>query len=486
MSKEFTPKKITENPVKTYSPEKYHPVHERKKEFGRTKGEFLTSIGKSGKEKLWMKKETMIQSFLTVANSKTAEYEPMVEAIGDIVNTIYCHYRTFDEEQIKTGNFIKIFEKITELKKQFRKEYELESPDSTNEARRQKKLGELCQQVTEIFDANIRPLLGHVILHEKINEVLGGVTNAFLSESPSTPKTREVYMPQDRSFFSISAFATTPDAYDFLIGIPEKKAIDETKSAANIDRSTIQKPIKGLYEAIIIRLFLMDNSFDIKLENMLVIDRGNHYRIENIDFGNSFHTDHRHWIEKNGFTNRTLLWMINEVDKDLRKKDRKLYDFLKNHIEKEAAKEIEATLKKIASLSDRELDSLTRTMFAMNKECELVTEETRMKYLTLLKGNRDLFAAQYQKLTGKNVNCEEEKKDSPVSTLSPNAALSVSQTPVSTNLAESSPKSTTSESSSDDSTKPLLKVPATPSPNVIPAVAHKALVTATQPSTATL
>jgi len=343
----------TQNLVKEYSPEKFQS-EERKKEVGVASGEFLSSASKrsSAIRKLWLNKKTATESILARINSTNKP------AYSDFFRIIYfCELHKVPKQLID-----KVVKDIDE-------HYTKHPFLITN---------------NECF----KKIVAETALKEKIAEVLGGELNRLIDGEKADPKTRILHKAEDDSFSVMS------------------KILPKSKDLFDAYQDLGQRPVKKLYAAIIIRLFLGDNPADIKLENMLLyksVDKNGAkcFKVCNIDFGSCFTKDHNNFLANN-FKSSDFFDKIGEFGlKGNESLKGNMSELLGRHLsQREINDEIQDTFKKIADLRDEDLQCIVDKLSQIkDKEgAELVSPEMRAQYLEKIKNNRTHFCDVYHKI----------------------------------------------------------------------------------------
>jgi len=213
-----------------------------------------------------------------------------------------------------------------------------------------------------------------IIHKEKIAEALGNGIDAFIHQKDPMSRSAILFDSENNALFLQSE------------PLKGSQNLCEDFEKMKDDNKKIRKPIKGLYEAIIIRMFLGDPV--ISMNNMAFVEEEDHCRVGNINFSSSFTFQHQD-ISQQGFTADNLLKKIQEVANSFKYFNRSsVYDdFLNNS----NPAEIEETLKKIVNLKGEDLQRLTDQLAGADKQA--IPQELRDQYLAKLKASHDAFAA---------------------------------------------------------------------------------------------
>jgi len=360
----------TKNLVKEYSEVKFDKNTGRAKETGCAKGQYVYSFSKRnlGQKKLWLNKGTMLESFLHEIYVGEVPVFDFISALENLVYTLSTLHKVKLDKDLAAINKI-----IEDLNREIGK-----SPHKAN-------FDPLFRSAMDAVD-KIFPVIEEVMLREKLTEALCGEVNRLVTQREETPKTRILHDSRNDKLYIQSKFLTkSVDLLEFSMGLLDK----ENKEPR------IEKPIKGLYESIIIRLFLGDNLTDIKLANMLIVDRGDHYQVENIDFGNALTANYSHFILEE-FTSVDLLLKIKGMSEQMDRNELQIFNMLFKAAD---PSEIKPTMDKIANLKDEDLSAIVANLSAVkdnNKE-ELVSKQLQDQYLENFQERREVFAAACRK-----------------------------------------------------------------------------------------
>jgi hypothetical protein len=232
-------------------------------------------------------------------------------------------------------------------------------------------------------------------LIQNTKEVIGSEFSRLVTKRETTPKGRILHDKESVTTAVLSriAFNTLPDGtaveqsmdlFDFVDKVLHDH-FEQELAKPELGRLEKLKPIKGIYEAIIVRLFLGDFPGDIKLGNMLVVENPEYYQIENIDFGNIMVNAYK--LDDKILEPLNLINTISEITTSLTEGD----DFYSKSFLKIAdASEINTTIKDISELKDEDLIDIVNNLDQLkNSEgSNLVLQEQKEIYLKFFQKRR--------------------------------------------------------------------------------------------------
>jgi len=232
-------------------------------------------------------------------------------------------------------------------------------------------------EIFQIIDQNpdLKKLINDIISKEKSAEVLGCKIDGQLET-----RMRETVMSFDPStnIFSLKYRNLLPGNNFFNI--------------LNNNPEIIDKPIRGVFQAAIIQLFLMS---PLKISNMRICDKGDHFLVGNVNFDHCFTMQNASHLQQRP-TPEYLLDILTRrkeefIDHDLARTI--IFNGADSSQRQEAKKEIEQTIKNIANLRDEDLQGFVDEMAQIKDQNgkALIPEDGIKKYLQILKDSREFF-----------------------------------------------------------------------------------------------
>jgi len=337
-------------------------------------------------EKKWVSKEVTSQSYLKILELKNVEADVLAVIARNLVFEIYQFQKRVYKEHPQAAEIERIYKEVAASYEIFKKLKQYgESHQGFINAR-----SNIMGKAEEL--RNLVPNLAYnLVLSEKFATIFAGEVNRFIA-GENAPKVRGLYDPETKEIMAITRLSDNDqNLSDFVKGVFHKSRRSPT--------ITMAKPIKGLYNSILIRLFLGGKDEDIKPENFVIFSiKGSEcYEVRNINLGNAFKNNYRPYLEK-GVTPERILGLLTEVRQQKGGPEHSpLYRMLSEN-SKDAQAEITQTLKQIAELKDADLQHLADNLSTdkLGAVDAAAVDAIKNRYLEILKENRDCFAKLYR------------------------------------------------------------------------------------------
>lgn len=390
----------TKNLVKTDGWQ-YAVKREMKKEVGMSTGEFVEHSSKKdeSKKKVWLKKSAILENaFDFLADPDVSSVDVIIKTELMLQSILVLHKKFLSNE-----NYKEIYRTQKVLAKW--KDLIIKSPTHFKSKIKAdedfaKSFYDTVENVERLFaeDSELREAIKYLALQEKVADAIGGEVNRAIAGEARTPKTR--LLQKDGNLFVMSKILSEGrDFFEFVQDINQALPSDP-KLIRQIDpQQLITKPIKGLCKALITRMFLGDNPKDIKMDNMLIVDRGDHYQIENIDFGNAFTTNYQQFIKEADATSEAFLGHLLRQISDLQ-----THQILRVILKSACVdwkKEVEETLKDISGLKAEDFERIVDNLgkIELNEVDQARWDKDKSRYVRQLTNNAEFISGIYQTFT---------------------------------------------------------------------------------------